>query len=114
MILIDTSVLIDYLRSPTDHALRQFEEHSAVICGVTRAEVLAGARNPADIDRIAASLDAIEQIAIAEEFWDLLGKNLPLAAGMTVPFADAKPWQSKTISNSGLAMPFHADSKCFG
>jgi len=79
------------LRSPTDHVLRLFEENSAAICGVTRAEILAGARNPADLDRIAGSLDVLEQVPIVEELWDLLGKNLSLlrAAGVTVPLADA-------------------------
>jgi predicted nucleic acid-binding protein len=91
MILIDTSVLVDYLRSPTDHARCLFEENEAAICGVTRAEVLAGARNPADLDRIAISLDVLGQVAIAEGLWDVLGKNLSLlrTAGATVPFADA-------------------------
>jgi predicted nucleic acid-binding protein len=91
MILIDTSVLIDYLRSPTDRVLRLFEEKTAAICGVTRAEILAGARNPIDLDRIASSLDVLEQVVIVEEFWDILGKNLSLlrAAGATVPLADA-------------------------
>ena len=91
MILVDTSVLVDYLRSPTDHALRVLEKNGAAICGVTRAEILAGARNPTDLDRIAGSLDVLEQVAVPEELWDLLGRNLSLlrAAGVTVPFADA-------------------------
>lgn len=91
MILIDTSVLVDYLRSPSDRMLRLFEEKAGAICGVTRAEVLAGARNPDDLDRIASSLDVLEQVAIVDELWDLLGKNLSLlrAAGVTVPLADA-------------------------
>jgi predicted nucleic acid-binding protein len=68
-----------------------FEKNAAAICGVTRAEILAGARNPADLDRIASSLDALEQVAIVEEVWDLLGRNLSLlrSAGVTVPLADA-------------------------
>ena len=91
MILVDTGVLVDYLRAPTDHALGLFEKNAAAICGVTRAEVLAGARNPADLDRIAASLDVLDQVAVAEELWDVLGRNLALlrGAGVTVPLADA-------------------------
>jgi len=34
MILIDTSVLVDYLRSPTDDVLRLFEKNAAAICGL--------------------------------------------------------------------------------
>ena len=91
MILIDTSVLVDYLRSPTDHALRLLEKNVAAICGMTRAEILAGARDPADLDRIAAGLDVLEQVVIVEEVWDLLGKNLSRlrSSGVTVPLADA-------------------------
>ncbi len=91
MILIDTSVLVDYLRSPTDQTLRAFEENAAAICGVTRAEVLAGARKPADLDRIAKSLDALEQVVIHDSIWARLGRNLSFlrTAGVTVPFADA-------------------------
>ena len=91
MIIVDTSVLVDYLRSPTDRVLGLLEMNAAAICGVTRAEVLAGARNSAHLDRIAHSLDALGQVAIGEEIWDLLGKNLSLlrAAGVTVPLADA-------------------------
>jgi predicted nucleic acid-binding protein len=71
--------------------LRLFEENGAAICGVTRAELLAGARNPTDHDRIARSIDVLEQVEISEDLWDLLGKNLSFlrAAGATVPFADA-------------------------
>ena len=91
MILIDTSVLIDYLRSPSDRVLRLFEEREAAICGVIRAEVLAGSRNPADIERIARSLDVLKHIEISERIWDRLGKNLAVLreAGVTVPFPDA-------------------------
>ncbi len=91
MILLDTSVLIEFLRSPTEAMLGVFEEYAAAICGVTRAEVLAGARDSAHLGRIAESLDVLEHVVIAEEFWDVLGKNLSLlrAAGVTVPLADA-------------------------
>jgi predicted nucleic acid-binding protein len=91
MILIDTSVLVDYLRAPSDRVLRLFEQNHAAICGVIRAEVLAGARSPADLDRIAHSLDVLGHIEISEGIWDQLGKNLSVlrAAGVTVPFPDA-------------------------
>ncbi len=43
MILVDTSVLVDYLRLPSDRVLHLFEENEAAICGVIRAEMPAGA-----------------------------------------------------------------------
>ena len=79
MILIDASVLVDYLRSPTERILRVFEENEAAICGVTRAEILAGARNPADLDRIARSLNVLGQVEIVEGLWDVLGRK-PVAS----------------------------------
>ena len=39
MILVDTSVVIDYLRSADATLLALFQAHDAAICGVTRAEV---------------------------------------------------------------------------
>jgi predicted nucleic acid-binding protein len=42
MILVDTSVLVDYLRAPTDRVLQVLETHTAAVCGVIRAEILAG------------------------------------------------------------------------
>lgn len=91
MILVDTSVLVDYLRSPSDRALRLFEENEAAICGTIRAEILAGARKPSDINRIANSLEVLKYIDISKDTWDHLGKNLSSlrAAGVTVPFPDA-------------------------
>ena len=57
MILLDSSVVIDELRRPNARARRLFTETGAVICGVTRAEVLQGARTPAEVrDAIAATL----------------------------------------------------------
>ncbi len=91
MILLDTSVLIEFLRSPTEATLGMFKEYAAAICGVTRAEVLAGARDSAHLSRIGESLDGLEHVVIAEDFWDVLGKNLSLlrTAGVTIPLADA-------------------------
>lgn len=91
MILIDASVLVDYLRLPTDRVLRQFQYNEAAICGVTRAEVLAGARKPVDLDRITLGLNALGYVEFPDALWDQLGKNLSLlrAAGVVVPFPDA-------------------------
>jgi len=91
MILVDTSVIVDYLRSPTDRVLNLLQENAAAVCGVTRAEVLAGARDRAHLGRLSATLDTLEQVAIPETTWDLLGNHLAAlrAAGVTVPLADA-------------------------
>ncbi|MCI0358982.1 MAG: hypothetical protein L0211_10930 [Planctomycetaceae bacterium] len=44
MILADTSVIIAYLRTADPKLLAILKQHGAVICGITRAEVLYGVR----------------------------------------------------------------------
>lgn len=51
MILADTTVIIDYLRRPTARLVAIAQTQHAAICGVTVAEVYAGARSPADFAR---------------------------------------------------------------
>jgi predicted nucleic acid-binding protein len=46
MILIDTSVLIRYLRTASPAIREVFASTDCGICGVTRAEILHGARTP--------------------------------------------------------------------
>jgi predicted nucleic acid-binding protein len=90
MILADTSVVIDYLRTGDPKLLGLFAAHNAAICGITRAEVLHGTRNPAHRPRLTAALNTFSQIAIPESLWDDIGDNLAALrlAGATVPFAD--------------------------
>jgi len=91
MILADTSVIVEYLRAPTGRVLTLLSENDAAICGVIRTEVLAGARDPAHLQRIATALDAFGYLSTSERIWDALGDNLRAlrAAGLTVPLADA-------------------------
>jgi predicted nucleic acid-binding protein len=46
MIISDTTVVVDYLRSRDRKLVRLFGIHDAAICGVTRAEILHGAKGP--------------------------------------------------------------------
>jgi predicted nucleic acid-binding protein len=90
MILVDTSVLIDALRKPDPRLQQLFVAHQAAICGVTRAEVLCGARDAAHYRNLEAALAPFPQVAIAESYWDSLGRNLYAlrSKGITVPFPD--------------------------
>ena len=45
MILVDTSVVLGYLKQPDPKVLGLFQAHQAAVCGITRAEVLHGARD---------------------------------------------------------------------
>lgn len=92
MILLDTSVLIDALRAPDPSRMHKlFVDHGAAICGITRAEVLHGARDPAHFQQLLAALSQFPQICITDGLWDILGNNLfqLRTNGISIPFADA-------------------------
>jgi predicted nucleic acid-binding protein len=90
MIQVDTSFVIDYTRSGDPQMLALFQAHSAAICGITRAEVLAGARSLKHRGRLVAALNSFFLLPIPEPLWDQIGDDLLAlrAAGVTVPFAD--------------------------
>ena len=91
MILVDTSVVVDYLRSGDAKLLGLFQSLPAAICGATRAEVLHGARNPADRGRLVTVLNAFHQVPIPDSLWDDVGALLAAlrGGGVAVPFPDA-------------------------
>jgi predicted nucleic acid-binding protein len=90
MILADTSVLIAYLRSADPKLLATLDQHSAAVCGVTRAEILCGVRNPADQARFISALNALPTVPIPDHLWDPIGLNLARlrAAGHPMSLAD--------------------------
>lgn len=90
MILTDTSVVIDYLRTGDPRLQQIFVNYDAAICGVTRAEVLHGARDPAQLQQLIAGLNVFRQLPIPDSLWDKIGQNLAIlrAAGLTIPFVD--------------------------
>jgi predicted nucleic acid-binding protein len=91
MILVDTSVLIDYLRSRDAKLIALMQTHAGAVCGVIRAEVLCGARNAGHRRRLIKALNAMGQFPLPESIWDQVGDNLAALRkrGITVPFPDA-------------------------
>jgi predicted nucleic acid-binding protein len=91
MTLVDTSVVIDFLRSGDAKLLALFRSLPGAVCGVTRAEVLHGARNPTARTRVLTVLNAFLQVPIPDSLWDDVGDLLAAlrSAGVTVPFNDA-------------------------
>jgi predicted nucleic acid-binding protein len=91
MILVDTTLVVDYLRAPTPRLIRAIKDHEAAICGVTLAEIHAGARSPKDSQKFDAALSIFGRVAIPKKIWPSLGHNLALlgAKGISVPFPDA-------------------------
>jgi predicted nucleic acid-binding protein len=91
MILVDTSVLIDFLRTKDAKLDELFRSQAVAVCGATRAEILAGARSGKDRQRLLRFLGRFHQVPMPESCWDLGGDNLGAlyARGVTVPFPDA-------------------------
>jgi len=91
MILVDTGVLIDFLRTKDPKLDSLFRSNPVAICGVTHAEILAGARGAKDRQRLLVFLASFQYLPILETVWDIIGDNLAVlfARGITVPFADA-------------------------
>jgi predicted nucleic acid-binding protein len=90
MILVDANVIIAYLKKPDAKVLGLFQAQQAAVCGITRAEVLHGARNAADRQRLLNQLNVFAQVTIPHSIWDAVGDALAAlrAGGVTVPFAD--------------------------
>jgi predicted nucleic acid-binding protein len=90
MILVDAAVLIAYQRTADPKLAGLFRSLPVAICGVTRAEILHGARNPSDRQQLLILLNAFQQVSIPDALWDAVGENLATlrAAGVTVPFPD--------------------------
>lgn len=90
MILVDTSVLVYYLRSGSSGIRAVLASAPCAICGVIRAEILHGARTPQDAVSLRVALDALTQLPIPETVWDNLGSNLSVlrSRGLPMPFQD--------------------------
>jgi predicted nucleic acid-binding protein len=104
MILLDTSVVIDLFRAQEDRVLDVILQHDAAICGVTRAEVLSGARDASHRVKLTAALDLFQTLLLPEGVWDHVGNNLATmrTSGITVPLADAILATVAMTSNIGL------------
>jgi predicted nucleic acid-binding protein len=90
MILIDTSVLIDYLRSKDPALWTKIQTHDSAICGIVRGEILAGARNPGDRARLLLMLNSLAQATTSELIWNSVGDYAAelRSQGVNVPLAD--------------------------
>ncbi|MBY0227925.1 MAG: PIN domain-containing protein [Gemmataceae bacterium] len=90
MILADSSVVIECERALTPRLLTIIRANGAVICGITVAEVFAGARNPKLEAAIRATLPLFGQIAIGPDIWEKAGLNQARlrSVGLTVQLQD--------------------------
>jgi len=92
MILVDTNIVIAAIRSADPSKLIDLLQlHGGAVCGVVRAELLHGARSPAERQKAMAMLGTLGTVLTPEAIWDDVGDNLSAlrGQGVTVPFPDA-------------------------
>jgi predicted nucleic acid-binding protein len=91
MTLLDASIIIDGLRAKDMQLMGTMNAAGGAVCGVTRAELLSGARGPNDRTRLLTILDGFQQVGIPEAMWDAVAdlQAQLRAGGVTVPLADA-------------------------
>ncbi len=91
MILVDTTVVIDYTRGKDLKLQALLLALHVAVCGLTRTEVLQGSRGPADRQKLLTALAAFQFLTIPDPLWDTAGDNLAAlrSKGITVPLPDA-------------------------
>ena len=88
MILIDTNIIIDYLKEESSSIDSIQDDFS--ICGVILAELLYGARTENEKTKIMQLSSLFRWIDIEESLWFEIGNTLNTLKknGVTVPFQD--------------------------
>lgn len=76
MILLDASVVIPFTKGKEPKLNRLLKTLPTAICGLTRAEVLHGVRNPAERAYLIVVLNGFTPVATSETIWDGVGDNL--------------------------------------
>lgn len=72
MILVDTCVIINYLRAPTPEIKKIFQKNEIAICGVVMAELLRGAVSEKQFNQLKSSLECFEYIPFQDAMIALL------------------------------------------
>lgn len=88
MILVDTSVVIDWSKGK-DKKLRVLMPSLPVaVCGVTQAELLHGSRDPKHRQRLLADLAIFQFVPIPDALWITVGDHLAgLRGSASLPFS---------------------------
>ena len=66
MILVDTNIIIDFWKKPTEKAREIFENREIAICGITKAELIHGAKSEKEINIIVEALEDFFMLEILE------------------------------------------------
>ena len=91
MILVETTVAIDYTKGRDAKLNALLPTLAVAVCGVTRAELLCGAFDPADRQDLLNILAGFHHFPTPEVLWDTIRDNLAAlrSAGIRVPFPGA-------------------------
>ena len=91
MVLFDTNVLIDYWRKPEELLRLNIAPDKFAICGAVRTELLHGARNNAEIDKMLSFFTAFKNLPNDDYDWEGVGFVLQSLQknGFQIPLADA-------------------------
>jgi predicted nucleic acid-binding protein len=91
MILVDTSVVIDWSQGKDAKLRKLIPSLPVAVCGVTQAEFLHGSRGPAHRQRLLTDLATFQFVPMPDALWIKVGDNLATlrSNGVTVPFPDA-------------------------
>lgn len=90
-VLVDTNVIIDFWKHPSDELRTFFETEDVVLCGVVVAELLHGAVSEKNLNQISSLISCFRLLSISEMDWTDFGAMLYKlrSNGVTVPFQDA-------------------------
>lgn len=90
MILVDSTVIIAFLRTRDARLFAIFQAHQASVTGVVRAEILSGVHNTIERNQTVISLDLFLQTDIPYALWDRIGnhRQMLVSKGVNVPFND--------------------------
>ena len=76
MILVDTNIIINFWKNPSEKFADLFTNEDIVVCGIVKAELLHGARSEKDFKRIIEALSEFPYLEIGNDLWEFLGNVL--------------------------------------
>ncbi len=90
MILLDTNILIDYWRKPEELLKLNISKDKHSICGVVKSELLHGAKDDKEADRMLGFFQSFNLITVDEYDWEFSGMMLQnfRQEGYSIPVTD--------------------------
>jgi predicted nucleic acid-binding protein len=76
MILVDTSVVIDWSQGKDANLQRLMPALPVAVCGVTQAELLHGSRDAAHRQKLLTDLASFQFVPTPDALWITVGDNL--------------------------------------